>query len=486
MFEDGRDYDLAEPGALVVMLGDLGCLARDGRQLRRQWTRFAQEIVDAGGRPIALSPAAPALWTAELKQVWRIIQWDSLASGNAKSDADRQDQAERLLSLISPAVRIEPGLLRAVRCLLDPNEADAGTEADVWQHAALIGRSSEAGTIDPARAKDFRQRFSRERKDLRERVLALIRGWHAELPHEIWDEELFSLDAGSKQLSSIEAQLPAAHERFRQIEAEVSGGDPAALETVDIRENLPVVHLLPLGRRCPSCPVDIAHAHCPAAIGAVLDEMAIDGGDAMRAQELVQGVDRLVVAVGRYMEETKLHCAGGLTAPRAQAAASRGLPGARCLFGLLAACSCLNSGTAKADAVDPLIRREAVAAGGAQDLRAAVPGAAAQDAPGAILREPGAAIGWSTFIAFVIVVLAPFPNIPEHIVEPPTVRLFHPHGPRARFFVFILLFRPVRAVPSVIQIEIDAAIATIPGDRVERRRVACPQDRQLTGKNRRL
>ena len=231
--DDGSDFDVTEPGALVLVLGDLGCLAREGQRLKRHWAALSEEVRDVGGRPIALSPAAPTLWSGELKHCWEIVHWDGLASTRAKSDAERRRQAERLLALISPAVRVEPSLLRAIRSLLDPNEADAGTEADVWQHGALIGRSSEAGTVDPARAETFRRRFAQERAALRERVLVLIRAWHDKLPDEIWDEELISLDQRSKTLESVKAQLPAAHDRIRKFESKVTSGDQYHFETVE-------------------------------------------------------------------------------------------------------------------------------------------------------------------------------------------------------------------------------------------------------------
>lgn len=105
VFEDSTDYDLPAPGTLVVMLGDLGCLAKDATSLQRYWFEFAGALADVECRAIALSPAPASQCSEDLKHVWELIPWESLKTANGKSDRLRSRQAERLLSLVSPAVR---------------------------------------------------------------------------------------------------------------------------------------------------------------------------------------------------------------------------------------------------------------------------------------------------------------------------------------------------------------------------------------------
>jgi Tfp pilus assembly PilM family ATPase len=43
----------------------------------------------------------------------------------------------------------------------------------------------------------------------------------------------------------------------------------------------------------------------------------------------------------------------------------------------------------------------------------------------------------------------------------------------------VLLARPLRAVRALLQVEVDAAVAAIPGDGVERRGIVVPEDLDL-------
>lgn len=56
-------------------------------------------------------------------------------AGDASTTAGQAEHsADKLLSLLAPAVLVEPTLLRAIRHLLPAREADVLAEALAWQH----------------------------------------------------------------------------------------------------------------------------------------------------------------------------------------------------------------------------------------------------------------------------------------------------------------------------------------------------------------
>lgn len=116
-----------------------------------------------------------------------------------------------------PAVRLEPGLLRAVRLSLCANDADAGVEADAWQHPAIASTHSEAATLDPKRARELRVAFTAEPIDRQRRALALLRAWRSHLPEEIWFEEILNLAPVSREALPDAADLEDARRFFTYI-----------------------------------------------------------------------------------------------------------------------------------------------------------------------------------------------------------------------------------------------------------------------------
>ena len=192
------DYRMPPPGSLVLVLGDLGCLTDGNLEVRNFWLGFGRQLADAGCQPTALLPCPPQRCDKALRDLWRLLPW-ARPSGSAADPQQRWQRAERLLRLVSPALRIEPGLLRAVRLLLPTDEADSGTESDVWQHPALTSDSAAAATLAPDKAKEYRAAFATEPEALQRRVLAVLRQWRGPLPQEIWFEEIQSLEPVSRE-----------------------------------------------------------------------------------------------------------------------------------------------------------------------------------------------------------------------------------------------------------------------------------------------
>ena len=88
--------------------------------------------------------------------------------------------------------------------MLPAEQADAGTEADVWQHSALGSDSAAAASLIPEQAQALRQSLARddseEAKALRRRLIREIKKWRGGgLPVEIWFDELLNFDPDALQ-----------------------------------------------------------------------------------------------------------------------------------------------------------------------------------------------------------------------------------------------------------------------------------------------
>ena len=242
---DFQDYRLPLPGSLVVVLGDLGCLAGDARRLMRHWQRLGRRLAAAGCRPVALTPCPESRWSPGALSEWSLLAWERRSKTVPPTALELERRAERLLRLLSPAVRIEPGLLRTVRLLLGA-AADAGTEADVWSHRAMIGRSRVAGTLDPEEGRRLRAELRQEEPlRLRVKTIERLHRWRGGLADEVWAEELLNLPADLrphlpasirnqdlptavatlKKLAVQQAQRPAISAWYRRLYDRVSPED---------------------------------------------------------------------------------------------------------------------------------------------------------------------------------------------------------------------------------------------------------------------
>ena len=139
-----------QPVFLCLVLGDLGRLSRDSR-LTRALGRIRRSPAQAWPS-MQRSPACPRVggipdWPVSGESAcWdrgeRLHAVASVCVPRA-SESDRQKAClgvDQLLALRSPGVRIEPGLLRSLRLLLEPGLADVGTEFEAWHHAEAAGR----------------------------------------------------------------------------------------------------------------------------------------------------------------------------------------------------------------------------------------------------------------------------------------------------------------------------------------------------------
>ena len=213
-------YRPPPPGSLVVVLGDLGCLARGGADLRRHWLAMGQRLAADGCRTLALTPA-PEGCPEALRRYWTPLPWERLVG--VTDPETRQAQVQRLITLASSALRVETGLLRELRLLIG---ADAGTESAFWQEPAVIGKSSVAATLSAAEAQQRREAFARD--DLKERALALLRDWRAGLPPEIWFAEIEALRPEERDHLPEESDVRQAAEFFAALGRQAAGVGGAA------------------------------------------------------------------------------------------------------------------------------------------------------------------------------------------------------------------------------------------------------------------
>ncbi|MEQ1516417.1 MAG: formylglycine-generating enzyme family protein [Usitatibacteraceae bacterium] len=182
------------PGTLVLALSDLGCLATSGEHIVNRWREIGRELQDAGCHPIALFPGPLNRCPPELAAVWQCVAWER---PRANDGLPLDQRAERLLRLVSPAARVTPALLRAVRLLLPDEQADAGTEANVWQHPDFNSQLL-APALLPERAQSLRRELAEQpgeaARHLRSRLIHCLKPFRHGLPQEIWFDELLNFD----------------------------------------------------------------------------------------------------------------------------------------------------------------------------------------------------------------------------------------------------------------------------------------------------
>lgn len=218
-----REWALPPAGSVVVAFTDLGALARQSGSQRRAWRGITRRLLARGCRLIAITPARWRDTDPQLAAQWALLPWDAEPERNRSQAVDRQTAAERVLELLAPTIRIEPGLLRAARLLLARRGEvmDAGVEAVAWQHPALASRHSVAATT----TNDFRSQgleaFKGIDAELRREFLEEVRKWRrleTLVTEQVWFEELIALDAAGLDLGvSFANDLASARNYFQTL-----------------------------------------------------------------------------------------------------------------------------------------------------------------------------------------------------------------------------------------------------------------------------
>ena len=227
--EKGQAFDLftrracalkPEARMPVLVLSDMGCLSRDA-QLVRAWLELAEDMDDQSIVGAALLPCPRDRWEGRLARRWRCACWDRherLPQGRAGQrrrslDSDQihpEQRTAELLPLLSPAVRVEPGLLRTLRLLLGDRWADVGTEFDVWHHPEAANTPTAMALL-PDAALQHRAGFEQKPPELK---LAVVRGleqFHAGCAPTVRPRETLNLAEGGIDLPLDKVEQARKH-----------------------------------------------------------------------------------------------------------------------------------------------------------------------------------------------------------------------------------------------------------------------------------
>jgi len=188
------DIPIDEQVDAVLVLGDLASSRL--ASVQADWLGWGSKLARLGIQPVALSPLPAARIAPALRSVFQTSAWEQGVTQFSALDADElRERAEKLLALASPAIRVEPGLLRAIRRSALPG-VDAGSEADVCMHSAVDVCSAIALVLFPEKAAELRTRLTAATtEEQRATAIDAITAFHAHLPPEILAEELAGLSA---------------------------------------------------------------------------------------------------------------------------------------------------------------------------------------------------------------------------------------------------------------------------------------------------
>lgn len=184
----------------LLVLGDLGAFDPSGT-VASAWLRWARRMTADGHRLLALVPCAEHRIPQILRDIFSIRTWQP-AHVYVNDPDERAELLHRLAVVASPAIRLEPGLLRDLR-LQVLMSADASLELDYWNSAWMQFQHPRAGTPHRAMAiEKLLPEFECLSEPERQQVLSCIRRWRQTRQNcpEIWFEELLSLSRSTQAL----------------------------------------------------------------------------------------------------------------------------------------------------------------------------------------------------------------------------------------------------------------------------------------------
>lgn len=181
---EGRT-EVPSPETPVLALTDLG---GSHQWCAQAWRSLGVRLRARGHQISALLPTRPSGWAPWAITLWNAGWWDRGARGTEAPQARaRQDDVEQsaLFCLLGPLLQCDEKLLRDLRLLLPPHAADAEGERDVMR-CFETGEGFDESTLERRLVRFLSNPCALE-------ALELVRRAHAELPPEIWHEEVFRL-----------------------------------------------------------------------------------------------------------------------------------------------------------------------------------------------------------------------------------------------------------------------------------------------------
>jgi formylglycine-generating enzyme required for sulfatase activity len=238
-------YALPDPGSVVLVLGDLGCLTRPREyrdRLERVWVEWGRRFQANGNPALAIVPCHPNRSGDELARLWTILPWESasLSASPSLSEDATADLTEQLLTRLAFALRVEPRLVRAVRRTMFEGRADAGIEAHLWQHEAFASRHHEAATFDVRSLPGLLLKFFQLNREVRKRIYDLVRELRRDVYPGVWFSELQTLERDVPRGLLDPAELQQAawwyQQRKQRLMASGAANDPSANEPTWFRQ----------------------------------------------------------------------------------------------------------------------------------------------------------------------------------------------------------------------------------------------------------
>jgi formylglycine-generating enzyme required for sulfatase activity len=144
---------------------------------------------------LVLCPVPARLHPTSLQRCFEIVEWDrhsllrrsltQVASDAGATGGQAEHSADKLLSLLAPAVLVEPTLLRAIRHLLPAREADVLAEALAWQHPDVQSGALGFQFAGAAAIEKYQRKFAELPPPQQEAAVRLIVTHHAGLPESV-------------------------------------------------------------------------------------------------------------------------------------------------------------------------------------------------------------------------------------------------------------------------------------------------------------
>ncbi len=222
----------------LLILSDLGLLA-ESPQLKQGWQRFGRLLRAAGCKPHVLCPVPASYLDKTLQGLFTIDSWDKnshlhgqsihlMADDLGANDPLKQQQGvQTLLILLSVAVIIEPGLLRAIRNLLAVDQVNVADEARFWQHPDISSSTQGCCFKTQAAVKQYQQQLvtddfwrtlkleaSAEQQHFKKCLVKLMQVHHAYLPQSV---RMMEMDQCERVLpATVDQQTQAEIQHWQQ------------------------------------------------------------------------------------------------------------------------------------------------------------------------------------------------------------------------------------------------------------------------------